>query len=443
MPKGLKIASETIQDFQTNRFRVEATSTDVATPGSTVSFALPSDCILDTRSCAFFFTVTTDTKVVVGKTVAGRIPADATSLISRMEVKINGQVVQQGCSEFNTVARMLKIMNTSRDKDTSIDRALHHGAIVSDNAAETATLCMSGSDFKGFLGSCGTRYLDLAAIGQIVITLTIAGPEVLAFKQTGVSVGTNFDHADARTAASQCSFSISNMYMTVATIAVSPMYTDMLRTRLQSENLRINYHHYDTFQDFNLSNSSTTKFSLSSQSINKVLVTYRDMNYNQRGIKSHTMSTTLADTLVANYFRFMSYDSLSDRVGTARFELTCNGIKHPQYQANTMDTLLQLTHAADKVHESSAGSLITSMTQYNQGMFIFATALDMPDQPVNVISGENSRGINSAYSAHVHSQLIPAAVPEDQNTGSISSFVCVQSTHTLVVGLGKSIVVDA
>ena len=107
-----------------------------------------------------------------------------------------------------------------------------------------------------------------------------------------------------------------------------------------------------------------------------------------------------------------------------------------------MNTLLALTHAADKVHDTSAGSLITSLAQYNKGMFVYCTALDMSDQPVNVISGENSRGINSAYSVHVHSQAIPAADADAQNTDKLSSFVCVQSTATLVIGLGKSIATD-
>ena len=90
--------------------------------------------ICDLKSFKMHMDVATNSATVGGTTVYGRLPADAASLISRVEVYLNGVQLQQGAAEYNTICRMLKIGRSSRDKDGSTDRALSHGAISMSDA---------------------------------------------------------------------------------------------------------------------------------------------------------------------------------------------------------------------------------------------------------------------------------------------------------------------
>ena len=89
--------------------------------------------ICDLKSFKMHMDVATTSATVGSTTVYGRLPADAASLISRVEVYLNG-VQLQGAAEYNTICRILKIGRSSRDKDGSTDRALSHGAISMSDA---------------------------------------------------------------------------------------------------------------------------------------------------------------------------------------------------------------------------------------------------------------------------------------------------------------------
>ena len=85
----------------------------------------------------------------------GRLPADAASaLISKLEIFIGGVQVQNGTAEYNTIARILKIANSSLPRDQSVDRVLSHGAVTSADAIETEQLCLH--EWRGFLGENAT-----------------------------------------------------------------------------------------------------------------------------------------------------------------------------------------------------------------------------------------------------------------------------------------------
>jgi len=207
------------------------------------------------------------------------------SLISRLEVYVNGVAITQGAAEYNTICRMLKIPRCSRDRDGSIERSLSHGAIVDGNGAEHASLVFS--NFPGVLSECAARYLPTHIMGNIQIRLTFADESVLVPRLAGggSGIGTAIPAGAAADAAALVSYSLSNMYWTVDTISLEDEYDKMLRSRLQTDEfIELNYKEYLSFSnDGHAGGSHQTRFQLSTQSLDRLYAVTRNGNYRTRG----------------------------------------------------------------------------------------------------------------------------------------------------------------
>jgi len=441
-PANMRMAAKRMSNYNRNRFRLETVSAETSGPGRIVTVNLPENALLDMKSFKMHLDVLTTSAVHNGTTVYGRLPADASSLLSRVEVYLNGIQVQQGAAEYNTICRVLKIGRSSRDKDGSIDRALSHGAVSVANAIEDVSLCIA--DWKGFLGETSTRFLPTDLLGQIQVRLTFAGNDVLVPRATDVGLDTNLS-ADAQNAAANISYSVSNMFFTIDSIQVDEMYSQMLRQRLtQEEYIPINYREYYSFSLDNITTGShTSRFSLSAQSIDKLYGTFRDSNHQTVGVRGSQMQgATFTDNLLANAFRFRSFDSSETREGHMRYQFSINNVKTPQYRAGIRDALFDVGYAHDKVHEGSQGTLVTSMESFHDGLFIVPLRLNHPGEPIAVQSGYNSKGINTMLTLEVTGQVPPTISANAQTTASISSFIVAQTTAQLRVGLGKSVAIS-
>ena len=442
VPANMRMAAARMNSYNRQRFRLETVSSDTAGPNRIVTVNLPENATLSMKSFKLHADVLTTSVGAGANLVYGRLPADAMSLISRVEVYINGIQVQTGCSEYNSVCRLLKIGRSSRDKDGSIDRALSHGAVSAVDAVEDVSIVWS--DWKGFLGECSTEYLDTSLLGQIQIRLTFAGPEVLVPKQTAIGLNANFTSAAARNNAALVSYSVSNIFFTIDSVQVDDMYHSMLRQRLASEEfISLNYKEYYTFELSNITTGShTTRFSLSSQSIDKLYATFRDSNYQTSGIRGQQMDATFSDNLLGNYFGFRSFDSEAFKEGTLRYQFSINNVAHPQYRAGVRDALFDVAYCNDKVRDSSHGHLVTSMAQFQSGLFNIPLCLNHPGEPISVQSGFDSRGINTMLTLAVTGQVPPVANADAQTTASLSSFLVAETTASLKVGLGKSLAIS-
>ena len=181
-------------------------------------------------------------------------------------------------------------------------------------------------------------------------------------------IGTNYTHGEARTGASQVTYSISNMYFTVDSVSIDDMYNQMLRERLSSEEfIPLNYKEYYSFSlDGITTNSHTTRFSLSATSIDRMYSTFRDSNFQTAGIRGHSMTaSTLSETLCSNALRFRSFNDSNAKQGSFSYQWSVNNVKMPQYRAGVLDALFDLAYTNDKVHDGSPGNMITDLAQYN------------------------------------------------------------------------------
>ena len=426
------MASERMSNYNRNRFKVEHISSDTASPGRVVSVNLPENAIIDLKSLKFHMDVLTDSKTDGTNTVYGRIPQDAASLLSRCEISLNGQTLQEGCQEYNTLCRILKIGRSNRDKDASITRALSHGQISIADAVEDVSLVIS--EWPGFLNECSVRFMPVALLGQLSIRLTFADAAVIVPHEDGATtVGATLS-GGAAALAPDLSYSVSNMFWTCDTVSFGDdAYENMLLQRLQREEfIPINYKHYYSFaQEGIASNKHSTRFSLAAGSIDKLYATIRRNDYTTKGIQAAPVTgASMSDSHVANYFKFKSYDSISTKQGSLRTNWNLNNVMMPQYSQGTLDELFNLAYCNDKVHDNSFGNLVTSLAGFNDALFVSSLLLNHPGEPVSCRSGYNSLGINTNILWNVSGAVLGGH--------TVSTYVVCETTAQLRVGLGKN-----
>ena len=444
IPQNMRMAAAKMSNRNQNRFRLETVSSDTARAGRIITVNLPENALIDTKSLTMQMKVAATGGTVNTVVAFGRLPADASSLISRVEVYVNGVQVMGGASEYGVISRILKIGRCSSERDRTIDRALSHSAITGDNSNETVTIMMT--DWKGFLGECGCRFLPTDLIGNVQIRITFAGNEVIVPKITGELVGAALNNADKRAAAALCKYEVSDIFFTVDTIQVDEMYHTMLRERLSNEGeIRLMYKEYYSWSVGGHTGSAcNTRFSLSSGSIDKLYAVMRDSNHQTVGTPATTMTPAFGDTFVAAPFCFvsMSDNSTSTTEGDLRAQWSINNTLHPQFRAGCLNAIFDQAYCNDKVYDQSGGTLLSSMSQFHTGMAVFALRLNHPGEPISVMSGYDSKGVNSQMSINFEHLTVPTASANTGVTATYSTFVVAETTAQLVIGLGRSVAVS-
>ena len=117
-----------------------------------------------------------------------------------------------------------------------------------------------------------------------------------------------------------------------------------------------------------------------------------------------------------------------------------------------MDALFDLAYCNNKVSLSSQGHLVTSLDQFNDGMFVIPLCLHHPGAravwvhvrctgTLHVQSGYNSKGINTMLTLEIAGQRPPAVNAGAQTTNAISSYVLVEATAQLRIGQARQLAV--
>jgi len=453
LPENVRYIVDSMSQYSRNRFRLETVSAETASAGRIITVNLPEGACLDMKSFRLHYDVATQDATSGAETCFAKLPNDAAqSLIQRVEVNLNGVAIQQGCQEWNTLYQMKKLSKSCIDRNASVDRAVSHSEVDSSDVTEPAESLVV-QDWCGFLNENSTRFLSTDVWGQIQVRITLAPNSVLVPKISGVAMGTNLANADQVAAAAAISYSINNIFFTIDSVSLNPIYNEMLRQRLASDDfLPLNYKEYYTYSLDNItSGASTTRFSLSSGSIDALHGVYRDSNYLTTGI----VPKELADggvgvsQFVANALRFRSYNNFgggsTQLDGQLRYNWSVNNVQMPQYRATLMDALCDVNYQPDKVGMDAEGTLVCSKDSFNDGKFLCGQKLNHPTRyGCGVQSGFNSRGINTMMTWNVSGQSVPAASPVlggTGETGNLSAFVVVETTAQVRAGVGKNIAV--
>jgi hypothetical protein len=347
-----------------------------------------------------------------------------------------------------------------------MDKCLNQSYINNDEGSDVFDLCLG--NWLGIIGGeCSARYLSTELLGSIQIRFTLAGTNVLIPKRRGQNIETLIpDSATAAVVnAKNISYELNNVYFTISSVVPPVSYNMMLRSHLEEQG-QITLHfknYYSYVQDGITGNDSTVspannvsttiRFSLSSQSIDKIHCVMRNSSYNTTGAPALKFVNAVGETYTSNYTRFRAYngtDSTSSPpvLGSVPVVVyrTINNIRYPQYDQNLLESLYNTFYVQDRLSSGKHGNLIPSQNTYFDGMFVDPLILNIESSELkySLKSGYDSRGVNTFITSTMQNCQVPPKGSDSltPNSGTLSYYVLAECTSSLVIGLGKSVAVS-
>ena len=441
IPPSLKFAAGRL-NFSRSRFRLETQGATSVTPGNTLTIVCPENAILDLKSWRLMARVTT-TK---NGTISSKAPADFSSLISSLSVFVGGVCVSQATNDYGTIARVLKLTKSNRDRDGSIDGTLSHGQI--DGSDELDDFHVAWTPQTGiFDGS--TRYLPTSLTGTVTITIQLNTNAVLCYKEDSVAFGTAYGSTAGKLANAQLgSFSLSEIYATCDTINMSNgTYEAMLFDRLNSgETLPLVYREYHTFRKSGVTSTSLeVQCAISASSLDCLYTVMQYGNYNEVGVNTRVLTGVAAngDANTSNALYFGSFNgAATNTVGTLRYQYFINSVPQSSVPGTVLDAAADLSMIGNRTTLNSMGHMITALADFQAGKAIFPCVLNSTESPNNVRSGLDLRGSNSSCVVQLTNLTVPTAAANAQIPDNFTALVISESSQVMHIGGGRQITIE-
>ena len=275
-----------LSGFSTNIFKLEPQGSKTATPNVLTRITLPANALLNTRSFKLFFRATTTG-------VGGRLPADISTLVDRVEVSAGGVQLSQGTNFYNTLVNAKAAIQGSRcDSVTGHSEMVRAekfdgtvvGADAGDNEEYGSATQSDGTHphcidkWEGFLGTCEPKILDAAILPDLVVTIYWASSTVLAkCKQ-------NTSHALFTTApdSGSADYKIFDIHATIETIGLADaVYDNMVSSMIaQKGYLEIPFKQYFSFSNVH---TGSSRFTVATQSLDRIWTAYRANAFDTQG----------------------------------------------------------------------------------------------------------------------------------------------------------------
>lgn len=453
LPENVDFGAEVLSNYSRNTFRIEPNSSTDAKAGRVIQITLPENSVLDMKSLRMFANVTTTKGVATGPhDVLALLPANIESLISSIEVYVNGVQVAQGTNEYNTICKVLKLGAYNQDAQLTSGVLVNHAKMIGTLAAinavdifgtnsangEQADICID--NWCNFLGTTATRFLPTDVLGSIVIKLTLAPDAVLS----GAIAGKASNDPSLNSMVSNPSYTIKNPFFTIDSCVLPEAYSELLRRRLmQDEYLPLNYKEYYTFVNSGLKGTSySNRFALSSGCINALHAVQRLDSHSVFGASTDLNPGTGARSGIGavgagfegKFFTYSTFKASADYLdGDFKYQFNVNNVAMPQFLATNKFAMANLPYVNNKLTPRTQGILVASETAFCKGQACYSCILSHPDLGAKVMSGLNSRGINSNF--YFNAQGLDAT----QITSGMSSVVIADTTAQLRISSGRAV----
>lgn len=412
-----------LQGVSTNYFRLEPQTAAVASAGKIIRFSLPSNCLLNTKSLKLMFNADADGVAGAG----GRLPAGIDCLIDRVELSSGGVQIAQGFNGYG-------VLKKAKDGllGQSVDSALGHPEIVREksyvdgkgangavltgvvnekyvNNAGQTPFCID--TWEGFLGTVSPSIIDTSLLNDCVLSIYLAGNEVLS-SSAGVTLSgagaTDIDDVGTGLA----TWSMYNYHLVVETIGLADAVLDQMVSRHIS-NVGYIEMPFKSFYSFSDTHSGNSRFSLSTQSLDRVWIMWRDADYDVQGapkvvngFKTNTLLTgqydqgvmgTDREKYVGRFFNFVERPAIA--AVPPQYQLNFNGSFIPQFKA-TAEQMLAVTKASLPTYDKDKRMPAEySLDQYKKNHFVQCVRLNLPEsEEISQVCGVDTRGISlNAY----------------------------------------------
>ena len=461
-----------LQGFSTNIFRLETQNNDTATANKILRFSLPANALLNMRSFALHFNAKT-----TADGQGARLPAKIDTLIERVEVTAGGIQLSQGLNYYNVLRHakdaLLGDKTNSVCGHPDIIRTVSpvdgFGYVDANDANPDVLSAVLGERYpsthkqaqftidhwEGFIGTCEPKILDAAILPDLVISIYLADNNVLTSSK-GVDLegtGGNTDITGAGTAAA--TYELNNIHATIESIGLADsVYDNMVSSMIAQKGfIEIPFKQYFSF---NNTHSGTTRFTVASQSLDRVWWAWRAAAFatqaapiRVKGYKTKgafTSTATIADTVTGNavtqdiglseylglldtdrekyvgpYYNFVEPGTSSKNT----YQLQLNGAYYPQFAATAeeMYTISKHSTLGQYVEQNK------SLQQYKSNYFVNCARLNMPESEFSrTISGLDTRSVS--LNGYLNTSNV---------TGDPNIVIFCECTSTLRVGSGRQL----
>tara|TARA_R110002167_G_scaffold55731_3_gene158164 strand:- start:1781 stop:3235 length:1455 start_codon:yes stop_codon:yes gene_type:complete len=469
---------ERLQGVSTNTFRLETQNRDTAVQNDIVSFSLPSNAILNLRSLKVWCNATANLNA--GAVSGARLPP-IDDLVERVEVSVGGVILSQGTNFQNVLNEAFQATQVQHTDSvvghpeyvravSYVDGSVYTGA-ANENYAAGASPRFCIQKFHGFLASADPKLLDTSIIPDIQVRLYMASDNVLT-TSAGVAMGSAL--AIAAAPAVQVGFAraggagggryqLTNLHATIEAIGLaSSEYDQMLNAQMSQQGfLEIPYKGYNSFAE---THSGASRFTVSTQSLDRVWVSWRKTDYNSQaeplivnGYKkegafingAHLPAATAAaatpgttidlglpqydigGVLGTNSEKYKSqYFNFAAPQTNLKMQLQLNGAYMPQFSATLGDVYGITRNSLPAAREAKEMSL----DQYINNYCVQCFRLNLPDSEYSrSISGLDTRAVN--LQGIVKTENFAAGGGRD----NLSINIWCETTEVLRVGAGRSI----
>lgn len=441
-PRNLTYICTKLNGFQRNTFKLLSQNQASASQGSIITCDLPVNSLCDLSTLSLFANFSTTT--TSGFAAA---PRGYEGLIERIEVEINGTIVSGSCQYLNHLYQI--IFDTTTGTDCANRRAILQNGSVTQSVptANTTNAPLAIYNWLGFIGSVAPNILDTNLLGNVRLRITLSNAGTLIQSAGAVGAG----------------FSLSNLFFSLDVVDLDPMFhqvhTDYLARGGVYEMPFNNYFSFTSTGGL----SQSTRFSLSSQSINRAwgcFVYGGAFPINTIGgvANANAGNAFEPNAQTSSYFSRPCGGSLGTgtvvQFGTAAnyvpinyastaYQWQLNSTFMPNYQPTPEQAfaLMMNSYQVSQQTDSGCSPLLKSLAVYTGSMWVCEARFDH-GEGVTCISGIDTRGTNATGAWNTLGAITvgPTVGSGAVNPGAnLTALVFLQSTSTLKVGAGRQI----
>lgn len=368
-PRALSYFVNKISNYSTNVVKLTPYRTDNITPGQIITVELPSNALVDLRTLTAAFKLSTSASG--GTNNFATINQNSESLIEKIGIEINGQTLHS-CANLNYVYSALVPLTAGTDMKNK--RAVYSaGGDVVDPTANLNNEAFVWQHWLGFLGSVQPDVIDTSLLGTVKINITLANANCLVKAATA--------------GPTSASYSISNLYFHVSTLAIDdgiyyPLHETALKAGMVYE-LPFDNWMTSLFSASTMNQSS--RFGISSQSVDLLLATFPS-NYNVLSAVNPVSG------------RGAQFDTVG--TGCTSFKFTVNNTQYPMFTSDVDDSFPLLLNSLNATQDVTNGiSPLITKSAWKSAFCVFAQSLELgTSADERIISGKNTLGTNSQIS---------------------------------------------
>ena len=274
VPDSLKFYVNRLS-FSKNRVRLQALSSQIANPNGQIIVRLPSNTMLNMAS----LTMTGSVRASINGAQAGEGIALPTNLdysfIESLSVISNGGIISQPFLNYKLIATTLNDVYGGDEKISnraglqgSLPSLLYDYSVISGivGGAQSAYVPFSINSWISPLQSMSPSYINTNLLGDLELRITLSDTSVLCS-------GAVADGSEVATLQNRCTFDMKDINFYIETASIQSNILDQLiENKLRSgEPINIPFENVFSFQQTNSGSNFNQRFSVSSQSINKII----------------------------------------------------------------------------------------------------------------------------------------------------------------------------